>query len=87
MRELRSMSINKHTKFSMADPDKVAEFTKDILDNLTPDFWTSGWKSTSYDTRAGRDLIVASLDTVYGKISDGKPWYEDVDIIADPKIS
>ncbi len=85
--ELRSMSINKHTKFSMADPDKVAEFTKDILDNLTPDFWTSVWKSTSYDTRAGRDLIVASLDTVYGKISDGKPWYEDVDIIADPKIS
>lgn len=82
VRELRSMSINKHTRFSMADPDKVAEFTKDILDGLNPDFWTSEWKSTSYDTRAGRDQIVASLDSMYGNISDSKPWYEGVDVIA-----
>ena len=82
VRELRSMSINKYTRFSMADPDKVEEFTKDILDGLDPDFWTSEWKSTSYDTRAGRDQIVASLVSIYGNISDGKPWNEEVDVIA-----
>ena len=38
VRELRSMSINKYTRFSMADPDKVAEFTKDILDGLQSSF-------------------------------------------------
>jgi len=82
VRELRSMSINKHTKFSMADPDKVAEYTKDILEGINADFWTSEWKSTSYDTRAGRDQIVASLQSIYGNISDGKPWYEGVDVLA-----
>ncbi len=85
VRELRSMSINKYTRFSMADPDKVASFTKDILDGLNKNFWISEWKSTSYDTRAGRDQIVAGLVSVYGNIADGKPWYENVDVIAQPK--
>ena len=80
--ELRYLSLNKYTKFSMADPDKVAEFTKDLLDCLHPDFWTSEWKSTSYDTRAGRDQIVASLKRIYGNMSEGKPWNEEVDVIA-----
>lgn len=81
VRELRSMSINKYSKFSMTDPDKVAQYTKDILDGVNPDFWISEWKSTSYDTRAGRDQIVASLQSIYGNISDGKPWYEGVEVI------
>lgn len=80
--QLRSMSTNKYSKFSMADPEKVAEFTKDILDKLRPEFWTLDWKSTSYDTRAGRDQIVASLDSIYGNISDGKPWFEGVEILS-----
>jgi hypothetical protein len=79
--ELRSLSLSRHTKFSLADPTKVAEFTKELLESLNPEFWTAEWKSTSYDTRAGRDQIVASLKRVYGNVAEGKPWNDQVDVL------
>jgi len=79
--ELLSLSRNKRTKFSMANPEQVGEYTKDLIDGLDPDFWITEWKSTSYDTRSGRDQIVANLKRIYGNMSEGKPWDEEVDVI------
>lgn len=82
VKELRSRSLNKYSKFSLADPDKVSEHTADILSGMSPDFWTSDWKSTSYDTRAGRDQIVANIEKMYGNFGDGRPWYDRLDVLA-----
>lgn len=80
--QLRTTSLNKHTKFSLANPERVAENTKDILDALTPDFWTGEWKSTSYDTRAGRDLIISDIGKIYGNVGDGKAWNDGLEVLA-----
>lgn len=79
--ELRRRSIPKVTRFSMANPTKVAEHTKEILDLLEPEFWTVEWKSTSYDTRAGRDQIIDALEQIYGNKGESRPWHHNVDII------
>jgi DGQHR domain-containing protein len=82
VKHLRTTSLNKHTKFSLANPEKVKENTKDILDGLAPEFWTVEWKSTSYDTRAGRDQIIADIEKIYGNFGDGKAWSDGLEIIA-----
>ena len=84
--QLRSASLNKKSKFSMADPDEVMTNTKELLDTLEPDFWRVEWKSTSYDTRAGRDQIVSALDTIHGNLGEERPWQTDVDMIVSPEI-
>ena len=70
----------------MADPDEVMTNTKELLDTLEPDFWRVEWKSTSYDTRAGRDQIVSALDTIHGNLGEERPWQTDVDMIVSPEI-
>ncbi len=65
----------------MADPDAVSEHTSDLLESLDPSFWTSEWRSTSYDTRAGRDQIVDALDRIHANVSEGQPWDLDVDMV------
>lgn len=84
---LRNMSLVRETRFNMSDPDKVRGKTREILEFLHPDFWMVDWKSTSYDTRAGRDQILAALDRIRGNMSEGKAWYHEVDIIKSPEIS
>jgi DGQHR domain-containing protein len=81
VKELRSISLLKRSRFSMADPERTAEYTKELLDQLAPEFWTVEWKSTSYDTRAGRDQITAALDLIHGNKAEGRPWHHKIDII------
>jgi len=84
--QLRSTSLNRKTRFSMADPDAVMANTKELLETLAPEFWIVEWKSTSYDTRAGRDQIVSALDRIHGNIGEERPWYVDVDMIKSPEL-
>ena len=84
--QLRSASLNKKSKFSMANPEEVMANTKELLDTLEPDFWRVDWKSTSYDTRAGRDQIVSALDTIHGNLGEERPWYTDVDMISSSEV-
>ena len=79
--QLRARSLIRKTKFSMSDPDRVAEYTAELLETLDSRFWTAEWKSTSYDTRAGRDQIVEALDRIHGNVSEGDPWNTDVDMV------
>lgn len=84
--QLRSTSLNRKTRFSMADPEAVVANTKELLETLSPEFWIVEWKSTSYDTRAGRDQIVSALDRIHGNLSEERPWHTEVDIIKSPEV-
>ena len=64
------------------DPDKVRAVTKDVLETLDPRFFEADWASTSYDTRAGRDLIMADLETLSFNVSNGDPWYEGLKVVS-----
>lgn len=81
---LREQSLAKHTQFSMGDPDQVREKSLELLEDLDPEFWTTQWRSTSYDTRAGRDQIIAALDTIRGNKAQEREWYTDVEMVLPP---
>lgn len=81
--ELISMSRAKHTRFSLADMDKVRENTRDLLADLSPEFWVEEWKSASYDTRVGRDIIVESIELMYGNLSDSRDWRTGLNAVID----
>ena len=78
---LREMSLIKQSQFSMGDPDQVRTHTEELLNTLSSKFWSSQWKSTSYDTRAGRDQIIAALDTIRGNRVEGREWNSGVGMV------
>lgn len=84
---LREMSLSKNAQFSMGDPVQVRLKTQELLEDLHPDFWSTPWKSTSYDTRAGRDQILAALDTIRGNLAQDRDWHTDVDMVLAPGSS
>jgi hypothetical protein len=65
----------------VADPDQVAALVDEILLNQKRDFWRVPWTSTSYDTKVGRALIVASLVQIGRNVRAGVSWHEDVELI------
>lgn len=81
--QLISISRAKHTKFSLADMEKVRANVADIISCLNPEFWQVEWKSSSYDTRAGRDLLLEAIERMHGNISDGRDWNVDLDTLID----
>ena len=63
------------------DPEKVRAITQDILSTLNPLFSEADWTSTSYDTRAGRDLLMGDLEALSFNVSNSEPWYEGLKVI------
>lgn len=74
--------LNPRSRIDVGNPEEVKATTVDILDGLDPDFFKADWASTSYDTRAGRDQIMAALTTIASNRLNGDPWYVDVDVIS-----
>jgi DGQHR domain-containing protein len=62
----------------LADPDAVESACRAILKSHTPEFWSTPWASTSYDTKAGRQLIVDALVEARRNIRSGVKWNEDI---------
>ncbi len=81
--ELMSISRSRHSRFSLSDMEKVSVHTRELLECLSPEFWVVGWKSTSYDTRAGRDLLVEAIEGMYGNLSEGREWHEGLDSVVE----
>ena len=65
----------------ISNPDDVKIKTEEFLNKQKREFWTVGWTSTSYDTRAGREMVKESLVRVSRNIRSENKWYEDVAII------
>ncbi|HVJ01856.1 MAG TPA: DGQHR domain-containing protein [Sphingomonas sp.] len=80
---IKTWARNPHLRdtVNVGDPDKVRSNTRDILATLTPAFFQAEWKSTSYDTRAGRDLVLADLETISFNIANSDPWFEDLNVV------
>jgi DGQHR domain-containing protein len=68
-------------KLDVSDPDQVAGLVDDLLSHQERSFWRVQWTSTSYDTKVGRALIVASLVQIARNVRAGVPWYEDVELV------
>lgn len=68
-------------RLDISDPEQVAKLVDEVLLNQERKFWKVPWTSTSYDTKVGRALIVASLVQIARNIRAGVPWYEDVELV------
>jgi len=64
------------------DPDKVRAITSDVLATLDPLFFMADWSSSSYDTRAGRDLVMSDLETLSFNKANDDAWYEGLKVIS-----
>lgn len=78
---IKKWLVNPRTRFSVGNPEQVAENTRFILDQLEPAFFAAQWSSTSYDTRAGRDQIIGALEAISVNIGNGDLWYSDVSVV------
>ncbi|RJQ27554.1 DGQHR domain-containing protein [Candidatus Parcubacteria bacterium] len=65
----------------IADPDGVKNSVQNLLETQRKEFWSTEWTSTSYDTRAGREIIKDSLIQVARNVRSNNQWYDDIDII------
>ena len=63
------------------DPEKVKSVTRDVLATLEPRFFEADWTSTSYDTRAGRDLVMGDLEALSFNLSNSDVWYEGLKVV------
>lgn len=63
------------------DPQKVRTVTGDVLATLDPRFFEADWTSTSYDTRAGRDLIMSDLEALSYNVANNEPWHTGLKVI------
>ena len=68
-------------RLDVSDPDAVGSMTRELLDHQEKAFWTTPWNSTSYDTNAGRKMVVDSLKLVSRNLRNGDAWNEDVALI------
>ena len=68
-------------KLDVSDPQAVGAVVSDILGSSERHFWTKRWTSTSYDTKAGHELIKRALIQISRNVRMGLAWYEDVDLV------
>jgi hypothetical protein len=68
-------------ELDISDPDAVRGRVNRLLAFQEEQFWTVGWTSSSLDTRAGRDLVLAALSLVARNKRAGVPWYEGIQLI------
>jgi len=66
----------------VTDPDELEKVVRQLLGRQTPNFWRNEWKSGSYDTTVGRDLVVQGLTQAARNLRAEQPWYEDVDVLS-----
>lgn len=74
-------------RLNAANPDEVASEIKDILADLSPDFWESEWTMTGLDTAAGRQVIVESLQRVRRNRRRDEPWFTGIKLVASGQAS
>ena len=65
----------------ISDPDASAHAVKELLAFQEEKFWTTGWTSSSLDTKAGRDMVLESLSLVARNKRANLPWFEDIELI------
>lgn len=65
-------------ELDVANLDDVTQHVTKRLRLLHPDFWTTTWSGSGYDTEAGRKLVHESLTTISRNIARRRDWREGV---------
>ena len=65
----------------LSDDEIVKENVQAILNELKSDFFAAKWSGSSYDTGAGRDLIVEAIEIMHKNAQDDEPWYKDIKVL------
>jgi len=68
-------------QLDISDPEQIKKHVKKLLSNQEKRFWEVAWKPSSYDTTAGRALVVDSLVQISRNLRADDLWYADVKII------
>jgi DGQHR domain-containing protein len=68
-------------RLDISDPEDVGRLVDEVLAYQEPSFWTVPWIPSSYDTKAGRALIVSSLVQIARNLRAGEAWHEGLEII------
>jgi len=68
-------------EMDISDPEDVASKCRQVLINLSPDFWTYPWKIKISDSASTRDLIVQGLEESARNIRAGRGWSEGVALL------
>lgn len=68
----------------LENPTEVEEKTDTLLNFQSKELWTSQWRSSSYDTRAGREMIVHALEVVNRNLRASRPWFDEVELVDIP---
>lgn len=70
-------------RLNLEDPDEVKNSCEQILKYQAEDLWTARWASSSYDTKAGRQLVVDSLVQINRNLRAKQNWRNNVPLVAD----
>jgi hypothetical protein len=65
-------------QLDIADPGAVQEMVNELLSHQEKSIWTAPWVAGSYDTRAGRTLVVEGLVQIARNIRSDETWYAGV---------
>ena len=68
-------------RLDIGDPDQVNAMVAELLNHQDKRFWTIPWVAGSYDTKAGRSTIVASLVQISRNKRVDDSWYADINML------
>lgn len=68
-------------RLDVSDPEKIVTHVKKLLCHQKEQFWAIPWKSSSYDTKSGRALIIESLVQISRNLRANETWYLNVNIV------
>jgi DGQHR domain-containing protein len=68
-------------RLDIGDPDQVNTMVAELLDHQDKRFWTIPWVAGSYDTKAARSTIVASLVQISRNKRVDDSWYADINML------
>jgi DGQHR domain-containing protein len=68
-------------KMNLGSPDEVRQQVKDMLEYQERAFWQAEWASTSYDTKAGRAVVLEALQRINRNLRRKVSWREDIKML------
>lgn len=71
-------------KLDVTDADEVQAVVVQLLENLTPDFWSWEWTMKVSDAEAVRQAIKTALTTIFRNKRANQPWHEGVEFVKVP---
>lgn len=79
---LASLADTDAVDLDLSALDDVEEQVENLLKRQTPDFWTTKWIGSGYDTSVGHTKVLDALLTIHRNLKGGREWTEGVGILS-----